>query len=129
MQIDQRAAAFAGDGLHRAFDGGVTIAGCRSEDVAHYAMGVHADQHRFAAFNVAPHQCDVRFAAVDFALIGDQAKLSVMGADQRFAHAVHVALVLHAVADQFGHRQHFHVVEFCRTRPGRGCAPWCRHRA
>src|ERR1700690_78504 len=34
----------------------------------------------------------------------------MFGLNHRLAHAMHVALMLHAVADQFRHRQHHHVV-------------------
>ncbi len=52
----------------------------------------------------------MRFATVHFALVGDQAKLPVLGFDHGLAHTMHVALVLHAVADQLRDREHFHFV-------------------
>src|SRR5450432_1940087 len=38
MQIDKRAAAFAGDGLHGPLDGGMTVAASRSKHVAEHAV-------------------------------------------------------------------------------------------
>src|SRR5271157_828679 len=104
MQIDQSAPAFARNGLHRAFNGRVAIASRRTEYIAHHAVGVHTDQHRLAAAVViatyiAAHQRYMRLAAVHLALIGDQAELSVTSANHRFANPMHIALMLHAVAN------------------------------
>ena len=62
------------------------------------------------AADVSAKQCHVRIAAVHFAFVGDQAEFSVLGFDQRLAYTMHVALMLHAVADQLRHREHFHFV-------------------
>ena len=62
-----------------------------------------------AVLDVALHQRDVR-VAVDLRLIGDHAELAVSGGHHGLGQAPHVALVRHAVADEFGDGQHLHVV-------------------
>src|ERR1700732_3396441 len=89
----------------------MALAAGGSEDVAHQAVGVHADQHWLVAgFNIATNEGYVRLAAIDLALVGDEAELAEAGVDQRLAHAMYVALMRHAVADQLRDRQHLHVV-------------------
>src|SRR5581483_1408233 len=41
VQINECSAALAGDGRHGAFDAGVAVASCSSEDISHQAMRVH----------------------------------------------------------------------------------------
>ncbi len=60
---------------------------------------------------VAAHQGYVRLAALDFAFVGNQAKLSVLCVNQSLAHAVHIALVLHAIANQLRYRQQLQAVD------------------
>src|SRR5581483_3395563 len=88
------------------------------KNVAHQAMGVHAHQHWFVGagtweisaawgvlFDVALGEGNVRLA-IHFAFISDHAEFAEPGGHQRLAYAADVALVLHAVANQFGDRQH-----------------------
>jgi cytochrome b len=70
-------------------------------------MRVHSDQYRLIAADIAVHQRQVGIAAVHFALVSDNPEFPVRGIHQRLADTLHVALVLHPVADQFCHRQHF----------------------
>src|ERR1700683_2739111 len=66
-----------------------------------------------APFNGAPFaQGRMRSAAAHFALISNQAELAVARPNQRFADPMHVTLMLHAIANEFGHGQHLHVVRF-----------------
>ena len=51
---------------------------------------------------VAAHERDVAFAAVDLALVGDHAEFAVAGLDAGFAGADDVALMAQAVADELG---------------------------
>src|SRR5580704_11394089 len=74
-------------------------------------MRMHADEHgSVAMLDVAADQGNVRLAAIDFAGVGDQSKLAEARVDENFAYAIHVALVRHAVADEFGDGKHLHVV-------------------
>ncbi len=111
MQIDERAASFVGDAPHRAFDGIMAATPACSEDIAHEAVGVHAHQHRLIArvFDVAFDHRDVR-VAIDLGLIDDHAEFAVSGRNHRFGEASHVALVRHAIADEFRHGEHLQVV-------------------
>src|SRR5271157_2529460 len=97
----------------------MAVASGGAKNVAQQAVRVHADQDRLgriadiatsdvSASDVTADQGHVGFAAVHFALIGDQAEFSVLGFDHRLAHTMHVALMLHAVADQLRHGEHFH---------------------
>ena len=65
---------------------------------------------RGGVLHVAAQQRDVRLAAVHLALVGDHAELAEARRHQRLADAPHVALVLHAVADQLGDGEHLQIV-------------------
>ena len=60
--------------------------------------------------DVAFDQRDVAFAAVDFALVGDDAEVAVGRGQYAFGDAEDVALVLQAVADEFGYGEHLEAV-------------------
>ena len=52
----------------------------------------------------------MRVAAIDFAFIGDDAKLTELRIHQSFANAMHISLMLHTVTNEFRNRQHLHPV-------------------
>src|ERR1700738_39350 len=82
MQVDQCAASFLCNAAQGTFQGRVAFTAGGAEDVAHQAMRMHTDENRLvAAFNVAADERHVRLAAVYFALVGDEAKLSVARLD------------------------------------------------
>ena len=111
MQVDQGSQAFLGDAAHGAFECAAAFAAGRAEDIPHQAVGVHADQHRnVAVLDVTADQGYVRFTAIDFTRISDQAEFAEAGIDQGFADAIDVALMRHAVANEFRHGKHLHVV-------------------
>src|SRR5450631_3172764 len=84
VQVDQRSAPILGNAAESALQRGVAFASSRSEDVAHQAMRVHSNQHRiFAVLNVSTNQRHVRLTTIDFARIGDHAKLAKARVDQR----------------------------------------------
>src|SRR5882724_5691835 len=109
VQIDDGAAPLFGDHLHRFVDRRMAFARCRAEDVADQTMRVHAHQHRIfrrdARGQLAHDQRDVRFA-IYLALVGDHAEIAVARRYHGFADAMHIAFVLHAIADQFRDGQH-----------------------
>src|SRR5207249_5810574 len=106
MEVNQCTPPLALNHLHRAFNGGVTIADGRSEDIAHQAVRVHTNQHRFAAtFSIASNQRDMRLASIHFAFVSNYAEFTMAGAHQRLPHAVHITLVLHAITDQLRDRK------------------------
>jgi len=75
-------------------------------------LGVHADQHRnVAVLDVTADQGYMRFTAIDFAGVGDQAEFAEASVNQGFADAIDVALMRHAVANEFRHGKHLHVVK------------------
>src|ERR1700683_4508740 len=70
---------------------------------------MHTHQYRLApTFNIAAYQSHVGLASVNLTLISDQPKLAVACPDQRFSYAIHIALMLHAIANQLRNRQHFY---------------------
>src|SRR5580698_4101546 len=79
-------------------------------------MSVHTNEDwirrgTIFATDISSNQRHVRAAAIDFTFVGDQAKFSVLGFDHGLTHTMHVALVLHAVADQLRYGEHFHLVD------------------
>ena len=60
--------------------------------------------------DIAANQRHMRLAAIDFAGIRDQTEFAEARIDESLAYAVHVALMRHAVADQFRHGEHLHLV-------------------
>ena len=69
VQVQQHAAPFGGDPLHRRVELRAAVAARRVEHVAGQALRVHAHQHVLAVADVAAHERDVRLA-VDQALVG-----------------------------------------------------------
>src|ERR1700739_4462165 len=111
MQIDQGASAFLRYLTKRAFERRMTFAAGGAENVAHQAVGMHADEHgTVAVLDFTPDQRDVRLAAIDLTFIGDQAELAKPGIDQSLADAMHIALMRHPIADEFSHSQHLQAV-------------------
>src|ERR1700756_1392770 len=101
MEVNQRPPPLPINHLHRAFNGGVTIADGRSEDITHQAVRVHTNQHWLpAAFNVATNQRDVRLASIDFTFVSNQPEFAMSRAHPRLSHAMHIALMLLAITDQ-----------------------------
>ena len=97
------------------------IAGDGTEDVTGQAVRVDADQGRRWAFEAAADQSDV-LVVVDVAGVGDHAEIAEARGKNGFGDAANVPLVLHAVPDQIGHREHFQFVlaaEFVELRDAR----------
>src|SRR5437879_13217085 len=63
-----------------------------------------------AILNVAMHQDEMGVAAIHFALVSNHSEFAMSRTHQSLTYFVYVALVLHAVADQFRHGQHFQTV-------------------
>ena len=59
--------------------------------------------------HVALHHGNVRIA-IELRLVDDHAEVAVRGGHDGLGHAPHIALVRHAIADDFGDRDHLHVV-------------------
>ena len=108
MQIDQRAPPFLRDPPQRPFERGVAFASGGAENVSHQAVRVHADQHRARAlFSISPRTSATCDSPPSTSLVvGNQAELAKARVHQRFAHAMHVALVRHAIANEFGDGEH-----------------------
>src|SRR5215472_6108945 len=111
MQVNQRTAAFLGDAPHRGVNYGPALAASRAEDITHEAVRVHTheDGPFTRVLDVALHHRDVRIA-IDLRLIRDHAELSVRGWHDGLGHPPNVALVRHAIADEFGYSQHLQIV-------------------
>ena len=66
-------------------------------------------QRRLRAFQFAAHKCDV-LIVVHVAGVRDHTEAAETRGQDRFRYAPHVALVLHAVANEVRHREHLQVV-------------------
>ena len=93
--------------LQRLGDQLVAIAGCRAEDVAGEAVRMDADECWRGAVPGLPRTRRDVLIVIDVARVGDHAEIAVARGQHGFGDAAHVALVLHAVADQVRHGQHF----------------------
>ena len=77
---------------------------------------MHAHQHRaIAVLHIAVDQGHVRFA-IDLAFIRQHTKLAVAGLKVRFPHPMNQTFVRHAVANQFGDREHLQLVLLTKLR-------------
>src|SRR5580765_2067637 len=77
MEIDHSSQTYLSDLTQRALERGVAFAARSSENVAHEAVGMHADQHGLiAVLDIAAHQSHMRFAAINLAGVRDQAELA-----------------------------------------------------
>src|SRR4051812_25535051 len=103
VKVDHRAAALFGDHLHRPIDGCMAFTRVCTEDIAYEAMSMHANQYGIfggeAGWEFSHNQRNVRLA-VHFALVSNHAEFAIASGNHRFTQSMHVALVLHAIADQ-----------------------------
>ena len=132
MEVEDCAAAFFGDHAHGVVENFATVA-VGGEDVACGAARVYTDENGMGArrpcgtrvagdvgravmaggatgAQIAAHERDVAFAAVDLAFVSDHAEFAVLGLDAGFACADNVALMAEAVADKFGDGEDAEVV-------------------
>src|SRR5262249_20170250 len=109
MQVNQDAQTFFCDRLKGMPYKTAAVAGGGSEDVAVHAARMHAHQHSFGSCHFSAHQRQV-ILGVEIAGVSDSAKLSVFGLHAAFGYAPHELLVLEAIADDLGHRDHFQAV-------------------
>src|SRR5208283_1974407 len=100
MQVDQSAAAFFCNAMHRPVNYVVASAPARAEDIANETMREHAHQHGLVAclFYVALNHRDVRVPG-DLRLVRDHAEFAISGWNNRLSQSLDVALVRHAIAD------------------------------
>src|SRR5262249_42992242 len=115
MKVDESTPSSLGDQAQRLLHEFVAVAGRRGEDVSRKAVGVDADEHGLIAYgvataNVAFYQREVAFAAVDFALVGDDPEFAVRSWQHAFGDAEDVAFILQAVADELGDGEHLQIV-------------------
>src|SRR5581483_9527384 len=110
MKVDKRASSFGGNDTHGTFDHGATVTASGTKNVPQYAMRMHADQYGLVPSQIAPNQCNVRFASLDFAFVSDYAKLAFRGSDHGLTHSMHITFVLHPVSNQLGNREHLEAV-------------------
>ena len=103
VKIEKDAAVFVRDGRQGAGDEFGAIAGDGAKDVPGQAVGMHADERRRRAFQVAANQRYV-LVVIDIARVGDHAEIAEARGENGFGYAANVTLVLHAVADQVRHR-------------------------
>jgi hypothetical protein len=121
MEVEKNTAAFLGDRDERARDKLGAIAGDRAENIAGEAVRVDADERWIRPFEIAADQGDV-LVLIDVARVGNHSEIAVACGEDSFGDAADVALVLHAVADEVGYREHLHVVlaaEFMQLRDAR----------
>src|SRR5271156_1675917 len=115
VQVDEGAASGLGDETEGLLHEAVAVASGGSENVSREAVGMDADEHglvaqRLVGADVALDQREVALPAVDFALVGDSAELSVGRGQHAFGDAEDVALILQAVTDELGDGEHFEAV-------------------
>ena len=109
VQVDEDATIFGGDGFQGAVDDFAAVAGERAENVAGQAMRVHANEGRLRAAELAANEGDVELI-VGLGGIGEHAEIAEARGEGRFRDALHVTLMLHAIADQLGNRQKLQIV-------------------
>src|SRR6266446_1623748 len=109
VEIKKYTAAFFGDGFQGARDEFAAVAGGGAEDIAGEAVRMDAHQGRFRAFEITAHQRDV-LVVVHVAGVGDHAEIAKARWQDSFRDTANVALMLHAVADEVRHREHFQIV-------------------
>src|SRR6266478_3794262 len=109
VEIEKDAATFLGDGFQGARDEFAAVARGGTEDVAGQAMGMDAHQGRLRSFEIAAHQRDV-LVVVHIAGVRDHAEIAKARGQDGFRDAANVAFMLHAVADEVRHREHFQIV-------------------
>src|SRR5260370_10956958 len=109
MQIDQNSGALLGDPLERASNHALALALHRSKHVAIDAMRMHAHQHVFAPGDLAVNQRQVHFRD-DGAGVDDALEIAELGAQATLRLAADDTLILQAIADQVGHRDHLEFV-------------------
>ena len=115
VEIDERTASGFGDETQGLLHDVVAVAGGGGEDISREAVGMNADEDGLVAeglvsADIALDQRQMAFAAVDFALVGDDAELAVRRGQRAFCNAEDVALVLQAVTDELGDGEHFEPV-------------------
>src|SRR5260370_1295990 len=89
------------------------------------AMRRHPHPQRVVAtLSVDMPQGEMGVAAIDFALVSNHAEFAISRTHQCLTYFMYIALVLHAVADQFRHSQHFQTVSVAELdqiwNPGHG---------
>src|SRR5438105_685508 len=106
MEIEKNAAVFFGDSFERRRNEFTAIARRGTKNVASKTVRMDAHERRRIVFQIAANERDV-LVMVHVTRIGNHFEFAEARGQSRFRHATHVALVLHAVANQVRHRQHF----------------------
>src|SRR4029079_9565515 len=115
VQVDEYAKIFLRNALQRCPNELVAIAVKRSEDVPIHAPRVHPEEDVLPGFDLSPDQRHM-YLPIAIAAIGDGAELPEFGLNATLGLAVDIALVLQAVADQLGHRDHLEAVGAAELR-------------
>src|SRR5690348_1739207 len=121
MKVKECAAIFSGDGFQRERNEFVAITGRGTKNVAREAVGVNAHKRGRIAFQVAANESNV-LVVVHIARVSNHFEFAEARWQDRFRDAADVAFVLHAVANQVRHRQHFDLMllaEFDELRHAR----------
>ena len=104
-EVDDHAAARLGHDLHRRVELHAAVAAQRAEHVTGEALAVHAHEHVVLAGHGAPDHGDV-LLAVEERLVGVAGEVAPLGGDAGLGDAADELLVLAAVADEVGDRDH-----------------------
>ncbi len=109
VQVQKYTAVFLGNGGQRTRHQFVAIASRGCKYISSQAVRVDANQRRLRTFQISAYQGHV-LIVVHIAGIRDHPKIAKRGGQNGFREAAHVALMLHPVANQLGHGEHFQVV-------------------
>ena len=106
MQIEKNAAILFGNCGERTGNQFVTIAGDRTENISGEAVGMNAHKSWISTVEFAANKRHM-LIMIHVAGVSDHAEIAEAGRQNSFRDAANVSLMLHAVADEFGDREHF----------------------
>ena len=104
-KVDEHAQSLGVDGLHGRVELHAAVAAQRVEHVAREALGVHAHEHVALALDRATHHRDV-LLAVEHRLVHVRGEVAPRRRDARLGDPTDELLVLAAVLDELGDRDH-----------------------
>jgi hypothetical protein len=115
VKVDEGTASGFGDETQGLSHQAMAVAGGSGEDVSREAVRMDANEHGIVAqglvgTDVTSDQRKMALAAVDFALVGDDAEFSIGRGEHAFGDAENIALVLQAVTNELGHGEHLEAV-------------------
>ena len=106
VQIKKNTAILFGNCGQRTGDQFVAITGDRAENVPGKAVGMNAHKSRIDTVEFAANERHM-LIVIHVAGVCDHSEIAEAGRQNGFCYSANVALMLHAVADEFGDREHF----------------------